>query len=296
MPLARTPRRSATWPAWPACRPAPCPRRSTAAAAPVARHHPTRIQQAAEQLGFQPNALARGLLAGRTFTVGLITTDSFGRFSIPVMLGAEDALGAGQISVFLCDTRDDPIREQHYLRHAARPPGGRHHRDRPPHRAAAADRRRPAGIPVVYAMTPSTDPADLLGGARRRRRRRARPSSTCSARGRRRIAHITGPERFAGAPRMRADGVRRRAGRGRACDWPRGGALFGEWSEEWGRQAADGLLRPAAGPGRDLLRQRPDRPGRGRRRCASRAGGCPRTSPWSASTTGRSSRPPAGRR
>ena len=24
------------------------------------------------------------------------------------MLGAEDALGAGQISVFMCDTRDDP--------------------------------------------------------------------------------------------------------------------------------------------------------------------------------------------
>src|SRR6267154_2209520 len=75
-----------------------------------------RIQQAAEQLGYQPNALARGLLAGRSFTVGLITTDSFGRFSIPVMLGVEDALGAGQISVFLCDGRGDPIREQHYIR------------------------------------------------------------------------------------------------------------------------------------------------------------------------------------
>src|SRR4051812_38893692 len=75
-----------------------------------------RIQQAAEQLGYQPNALARGLLAGRTFTVGLITTESFGRFSIPVMQGAEDALGPGRISVFLCDSRDDQIREQHYLR------------------------------------------------------------------------------------------------------------------------------------------------------------------------------------
>src|SRR5438067_12735334 len=74
-----------------------------------------RIQQAADQLGYQPNALARGLLAGRTFTVGLITTDSFGRFSIPVMLGAENALGAGQISVFMCDTRDDPVRERQYV-------------------------------------------------------------------------------------------------------------------------------------------------------------------------------------
>ena len=69
----------------------------------------------AQRLGFAPNTLAQALLAGRSFTVGLITTDSFGRFSIPVMLGAEDALGNGQVSVFMCDTRDDPEREQRYL-------------------------------------------------------------------------------------------------------------------------------------------------------------------------------------
>src|SRR4051812_19956061 len=68
-----------------------------------------RVLAAAEQLGFLPNTLARSLLSGRSFTVGLITTDSFGRFTIPIMLGAEDALGAGQISVFLCDGRGDPI-------------------------------------------------------------------------------------------------------------------------------------------------------------------------------------------
>ena len=50
-----------------------------------------------------------------------ITTDSFGRCSVPIMLGAgealgaEEALGAGQISVFMCDTRDDPARERQYL-------------------------------------------------------------------------------------------------------------------------------------------------------------------------------------
>ena len=74
-----------------------------------------RVTSAAQELGFRPNALARGLLSGRTFTVGLVTSDSFGRFSIPVMLGAEDALGAGQMSVFMCDTRDDPIRERHHI-------------------------------------------------------------------------------------------------------------------------------------------------------------------------------------
>jgi len=74
-----------------------------------------RVTEVAQRLGFAPNTLAQALLAGRSFTVGLITTDSFGRFSIPVMLGAEDALGSGQVSVFMCDTRDDPEREKRYI-------------------------------------------------------------------------------------------------------------------------------------------------------------------------------------
>src|SRR3954465_14831802 len=74
-----------------------------------------RVREAALALGFQPNPYARGLVQGRTFTVGLITDDGFGRFSIPVLLGAEDALGAGQMGLFFCDTRDDPIRERHYV-------------------------------------------------------------------------------------------------------------------------------------------------------------------------------------
>ena len=72
-----------------------------------------KVVGAAEELGFHANMLARSLLEGRTYTVGVLTTDSFGRFTIPVMLGAEDALGAGQISVLLCDGRGDRIREQH---------------------------------------------------------------------------------------------------------------------------------------------------------------------------------------
>src|ERR1700759_2112083 len=74
-----------------------------------------RVMRAAERLGFAPNTLAQALLAGRSFTVGLITTDSFGRFSIPGMLGAEAALGNGQVWVFMCDNRDDPEREQRYV-------------------------------------------------------------------------------------------------------------------------------------------------------------------------------------
>ena len=197
-----------------------------------------RVLAAADQLGFHPNALARGLLAGRSFTVGVITTDSFGRFSIPVMLGVEDALGAGQISVFLCDGRGDPIREQHYIRTllARRVDGiivtGRR-----------ADPRAPIAsglpVPVVYAMTQSTDPTDCslvpddFGGGRL-------AIEHLLATGRTRIGHITGPDRFL-ATRLRADGARSAlAEAGLELAGPR--VLTGEWSEEWGRQAAHILL------------------------------------------------------
>jgi len=201
-----------------------------------------RVAQAAERLGFAPNTLAQALLAGRSYTVGLITTDSFGRFSIPVMLGAEDALGTGQISVFMCDTRDDPERERHYIEMltARRVDGlivtGRRIEPRP---AVRAD----PSIPVVYAMTqPDNGGAAVLpddeGGGRI-------AADHLLAIGRRRVAHITGPERFLAA-RLRARGWH--AALAAAGVEPCGAARFGEWSEHWGREAAGQLLaeRPDA--------------------------------------------------
>jgi LacI family transcriptional regulator len=203
---------------------------------PETRH---RVTEAAERLGFAPNVLAQGLLGGRTYTVGLITTDSFGRFSIPVMLGAEDALGAGQISVFMCDTRDDPAREQRYLDRLVgrRVDGlivtGRRIEPRP---AVDVGHR----FPVVYAMTQPLDgngpailPDDEGGGG-------------AAARhlldiGRRRIGHITGPERFLAA-RKRAAGLSRVL-TDSGVPFSLEDVLYGEWSERWGREAARILLQ-----------------------------------------------------
>jgi LacI family transcriptional regulator len=199
-----------------------------------------RVTEAAQRLGFAPNTLAQALLAGRSFTVGLITTDSFGRFSIPVMLGAEDALGIGQMSVFMCDTRDDPAREQRYIEMLAarRVDGlivtGRRIEPRPPVVAGP-------GIPVVYAMTQPADggapavlPDDEGGG-------RAAAEHLLALR-RRRIGHITGPSRFLGA-RLRARGFS--AAMESAGLLPCGGVWFGEWSEQWGREALGVLLDDA---------------------------------------------------
>ncbi|HJP77702.1 MAG TPA: LacI family DNA-binding transcriptional regulator [Pseudonocardiaceae bacterium] len=201
-----------------------------------------RVLAAAEQLGFQPNALAKGLLSGRSFTVGLITTDSFGRFTIPIMLGAEDALGAGQISVLLCDGRGDAIREQHYVRTllARRVDGiivtARRIDPRPPIGGTAR-------VPVVYAMAQSTDPEDcsLIPDDEQGGRIAV---EHLLATGRTRIAHITGPQRFLAA-RRRAAGAEQ-ALHEAGLDLAGPGVLFGEWSEAWGRHATQVLLRSAA--------------------------------------------------
>jgi LacI family transcriptional regulator len=200
-----------------------------------------RVAAAARELGFAPNVLARGLLAGRTYTVGMITTDSFGRFSIPVMLGAEDALGSGQISVFMCDTRDDLVREQRYLEGLlSRKVDGL---------IVTGRRIEPRssigtglGIPVVYAMTQSLDsdepaviPDDHGGGQLAARH--------LIAAGRRRLGHITGPERFLAA-RKRASGFCEAAASAGARISSHD-VLYGEWTERWGREAARILLRAA---------------------------------------------------
>jgi LacI family transcriptional regulator len=196
-----------------------------------------RVRQAADQLGFVVNAAARSLQTGRTYTVGMITTDSIGRFSIPLMIGAEDALGAGQVSVFLCDARDDPIREQYYLRTllGRKVDGiivtGRRTQARTP---IGAD----LPVPVVYAFISSADPQDCsvvpdeADGARR-------AVEHLLAVGRRRIAHVTGPEHHHSATVRAAAAVGTLAATGLE---PAAPILYGEWSEAWGRQAAGILL------------------------------------------------------
>ena len=192
-----------------------------------------RVRRAAAQLGFTPDARGRALSSGRTYTVALLTTDSSGRFSIPIMRGVEDVLSAGELATILCDTRDDPLRERSYLRSlVARGVDGivvtgRRTEPRPP---------IDVPLPVVYALAASTDPADAsvivddAAGA-------AAAITHLLGLGRTRIAHITGPAHHRSAAE-RAQAVAATAGPA-LC----GEAMFGEWSERWGRQATDLVLR-----------------------------------------------------
>ncbi|GCE22924.1 LacI family DNA-binding transcriptional regulator [Dictyobacter kobayashii] len=74
-----------------------------------------RVQEVARSLGFRPNDLVQSLIRGSTSTIGFITSDSEGRFSIPLLSGINNVLMQEQISVFLCDTSDDVQREQQHI-------------------------------------------------------------------------------------------------------------------------------------------------------------------------------------
>jgi len=198
-----------------------------------------RVVEAAEKLRFQPNALARGLISGRSHTIGLLTdTDELGgRFAIPILLGVENALANEQLSVLLCDARGDPIRRQHYIRTllSRRVDGFIV--------VGASNDLRPSltgdiPVPVVYVYGESDDPDDLSvladdeGGARL-------AAEHLLSLNRRRIAHITGPASYRAA-RDRVTALR--AVLAEAGLSLVGEPLHGEWSQGWGRHAARHLV------------------------------------------------------
>lgn len=198
-----------------------------------------RVQEAAATLAFTPNSLAQAMLAGQSGTVGLLTNDLEGRFSIPILMGAEDAFGAGHMSVFLCDAREDAIRERYHLRAllGRRVDGLIVVGSRTDPRASLG---RDLPVPVIYAYAPSLDPADcslvpdnINAGVM--------AIQHVLAVGRRRIAHISGDVSYAAAT-DRARGVTRalaEAGLPLIGDQVR----YGSWTEGWGRAATTALMQ-----------------------------------------------------
>lgn len=199
------------------------------------------IEGIARRLGYDQGTARRDVRTSRAYTIGLLTTDSFSRFAVPLMLGVEDALSAGQISVLLADGRGDPIRENHHLqtflarRVDAVIVTGRRAESRPPIPISTR-------VPVCYVLAPSQQPDDLsividdAHGARL-------ATSHLLALGRRRIAYVTGPQKHLAARTRHAGMLDELAASG--VDASESTVMWGGWSEEWGRQAASILVRDA---------------------------------------------------
>jgi LacI family transcriptional regulator len=202
-----------------------------------------RVQQIASELGFRPNDLMQSLLRQKSFTIGLISTDSYGRFSSPLMEGIEDALGAAQFSVFLCNASDDPARERRHIESLLSK-----RVDGIIVTSRRTDPRAPidlgvVGVPILYAYTQTDDPDalcllpdDAQGGQL--------ATEHLIRAGRKRIVHITGPEKFL-AVRERRSGYEA-ALEAHGLKAPKPGVLAGPWSEAWGFEAVSGILERKA--------------------------------------------------
>ncbi len=173
-------------------------------------------------------------------TVGLISTDSFGRFTMPIMEGLEECLTDRHMAVFMCNATDDPGREALHVESLL---GKRV--DGIVVTARRADRRPKLqvpglDVPVIYVFTQADDPdaycllPDDEGGAKL-------ATQHLIDLGRRRIAHITGPERFE-AVQLRARGYHETLAAA-GLEAPESFYLPGIWSEGWGREAVAQLFR-----------------------------------------------------
>ena len=207
-----------------------------------------KVIGAARDIGYRPNALAQSLHRAKSMTVGLITNDSFGRFSFPIVEALERRLADEGIAVFMCNATDDSDRERQHLEQLMRK-----RIDGLVVTARRADKRPPigplAGVPTIYVYSQADDPDALClvpddeGGARL-------AIDHLVAQGRKRIAHIAGPERFEAVQLRHAGYVAALKAGGLAYD----PALYcnGPWSEAWGREAVIALfsgpseLRPDA--------------------------------------------------
>ena len=205
-----------------------------------------RVTEVAERLQFRPNTLAKSLHSGLSGSIGLISNDSFGRFTMPIMEGLEAVLAPLGIGVFMCNATDDPAREAaHVEQLLAKQVDGIIVT------ARRSDRRPTAqltnlGVPVIYVFAHGDDNGltllpDDKGGAKL-------AVEHLLSIGRRRIAHITGSQDFE-AVQLRDAGYAEALAEAGATPFP---VLHGQWTESWGREATVTLFGPGK-PNPDAL-------------------------------------------
>jgi len=198
-----------------------------------------KVIAAAQALGFRPNAMAQSLHRTKSMTVGILTTDSFGRFIFPILEALEEMLAAHGIAVFMCNATDDPVREQQHLDQllGKRIDGLLVTARRMDTRPAIAVPAR--SMPVIYVFSQTDDPDALCllpddrGGA-------TLAVQHLIEGGRRRIAHITGPAEFEAVALRHAGYLDAMAASGLAA--PAAYYRNGAWSEAWGRAAVEQLF------------------------------------------------------
>jgi LacI family transcriptional regulator len=72
----------------------------------------TKVMKAAEELGYRPNPIARGLKTNRSFTIGVLVPDITNPLFPPIVRGIEDTLATVGYTALLANSDNDPDRER----------------------------------------------------------------------------------------------------------------------------------------------------------------------------------------
>jgi LacI family transcriptional regulator len=83
---------------------------------PVSDEVRQRVMQAAADLRYFPNHLARSLTTKKTGTVGMVVSDMSNPFFAELIHGVERTLSGHQYNLMICNTEDNPSMEEAYLR------------------------------------------------------------------------------------------------------------------------------------------------------------------------------------
>lgn len=75
----------------------------------------SRVLDAINALGYQPNRAARRLRAQSSNVIGLVISDIQNPYFLSVTRGVEDAASAQQMSLILCNSDENPDKERMYL-------------------------------------------------------------------------------------------------------------------------------------------------------------------------------------
>ncbi|BCG57720.1 LacI family DNA-binding transcriptional regulator [Paenibacillus sp. URB8-2] len=74
-----------------------------------------RVNEVIKEIGYQPNAIARGLINKRTQTIGVLFPNVSSSFSSDILQGVEDFAHSRNYSIVVCNTDDDGKRTMKYL-------------------------------------------------------------------------------------------------------------------------------------------------------------------------------------
>lgn len=196
-----------------------------------------KVMDAARELGYIASSPASASSTERSNSIGVVTSDLVGRWSIPILIGAEDELGGTSNTVLLNNARGDTQLERNGLEFFASKHVdgilivGQETNPRP-------SLRNMVNVPLVYAYAPSEDTDECSVTCDNVQAGRLAVEHLISC-GKRRIAIIGGSETFdAATDRLRGTMQAMHD----ANLEPVGPVRFNEWSESWGRAATRLLL------------------------------------------------------